>query len=170
VKRLLPLIVMFWLTPTLAAESTRTSSPHWNYMAYTGIKWHPYDKQAFTLAQQTHRPVFVLVYSDKCGWCEKYEKEVLETKRMRRQLETDFVPVFVNFDNQPVLAKQLKARVVPTSLILAPDGSKLLRFYGIGAANEISDTLQQVRSAWLQGKVPEVDDFGDKDTCCPIGP
>jgi len=139
-------------------------------MAYTRIKWLPYEKQAFTLAQQTRRPVFVLVYSDQCGWCEKYEKEVLETRRIRRQLETDFVPVIVNIGNQPDLAKELKARLVPTSLILAPDGSKLLRFYGVGGAAEISDTLQQVRTAWRQGKLPKVDDFGNKDTCCPIEP
>lgn len=146
------------------------ASPGWNYMTNTKLEWLPYGRPAFKRALDLNKPVFVLVYSDRCSWCEKYEKEVLETERIRMQLKRDFVPVAVDLETQRPLAKQLKAKLVPTTLVLAPDGTKLVRFYGVSSASEISETLDQVLSAWKQGKLPMVDDFGSEERCCPIEP
>ena len=144
------------------------ASRNWDYMAITATKWHAYNHKAFEVAKESGRPVFVLVYSDSCSWCERYEKEVLETEVIHQKLRKDFIPVAVNIKRQRALAIQLKASVVPTTLILAPDGAKLIRFHGLAPANEIADTLEQTLTAWRQGKLPVAEDFGSEEFCCPI--
>jgi len=153
----------------ISAEAN-DATPNWDYMANTAIHWYGYGKPAFELAKKSGHPVFVLVYSNRCSWCERYEKEVLETPQFRHQLKQDFIPVAVSIEKQRPLAKQLKANLVPTTLVLAPDGTKLIRFHGMSSAKEISETLEQVLAAWRQGKLPMVDDFGTGESCCPIEP
>jgi len=165
-RRTILILLAAFCIPVLANDAT----PNWDYMANTTTHWYGYGKPAFKLAKKLHRPVFVLVYSNRCGWCERYEKEVLETSTIRQQLERDFIPVAVNIDKQRPLAKQLKANLVPTTLVLAPDGSKLIRFHGLAPTKEISETLEQVFAGWRQGKLPMVEDFGTGESCCPIEP
>lgn len=162
-------IVMMLITSTVIAQ-TRTSSPHWKYMANTRINWQAYGEQAFALAKKRGRPLFVLIYADWCEWCEKYEIETLETDIIRKEIQSKFIPVAVDIDAQPELAKQLGATLVPASLILTPDAKKLIRFYGVASAADLSETLGQVLTAWRQGRLPAADDFGDVSTCCPTAP
>lgn len=57
--------------------------------------------------------------------------------------------------------------MVPTSLLLTPDGKKLLRFYGFVGPKDLVETLDQVLLLWRQGKLPKRD-FGDVESCCPL--
>lgn len=148
----------------------RTSSPHWKYMANTKIDWQPYGEQAFALAKKSDRPLYVFIYADWCQWCEKFEKETLETDLIRKEIRNKFIPVAVDIDVQPKLAKKLGATLVPTSLIVSPDAKKLIRFYGVTSAADLSDTLRQVLIAWREGRLPTTDFFGETSTCCPITP
>jgi len=86
---------------------------------------------------------------------------------VRDLLEKQFVPVAVDNDRQKALGRQLGARLVPTSLILAPDGKKLLRFYGVQPAADLADTLAKTLVLWRRGELPQPD-FGSADTCCPV--
>ncbi len=137
-------------------------------MANTKIDWQPYGEQAFALAKKSDRPLFVFVYADWCKWCEKYEKEALETDLIRKELKNKFIPVAVDIDVQPKLAKQLGATLVPTSLVVAPDAKKLIRFFGVTNAVDLSDTLSRVLTGWRKGELPTTDFFGETSSCCPI--
>jgi len=153
----------------LLASSTATAGGivDWNYHEHTKIAWRSYGTEAFDEARRTGRPLFVLVYSDQCHWCRKYELEALEQPQVRDLLEKQFVPVAVDNDRQKALGRQLGARLVPTSLILAPDGKKLLRFYGVQPAADLADTLAKTLVLWRRGELPQPD-FGSADTCCPV--
>jgi uncharacterized protein YyaL (SSP411 family) len=141
----------------------------WKYMTETKIAWRPYSRAAFDEAQQTARPLFVFVYADWCPWCRKYETETLETPDMRARLERDFIPVAVDYDERRNLSRELGVRLVPTTLLLTPDGKKLMRFFGVLSAAELAETLDKVLALWRQGELPALD-FGDIDTCCPVDP
>jgi len=139
----------------------------WEYMANTRISWRNYDADTLRLARQTGKPLFILIYADWCQWCQKYEQESLETDIVRQHLMDHYIPVAVDYDKQPEIARRLKARIVPTSLLLTPDGGKLLRFYGFIDAAGLADTLEQVLVQWRRGELPD-EDFGDPNTCCPL--
>jgi len=140
----------------------------WRYLAHTQIEWRSYGDAALAEAGKTGRPLFVLLFSDSCRWCRKYETEAIEPSVVRELINDRFVPVAVNVDREPGLARKLGARVVPTTLILSPGGVKLLRFHGVQPAADLADTLQQLLVLWRRGELPE-QDFGDIETCCPVG-
>jgi len=139
----------------------------WNYREHTQIAWRTYGSEAFAEASRTGRPLFVLVYSDLCHWCRKYELEALEQPPVRDLLEKKFIPVAVDNDQQRVLGQRLGAKLVPTTLILAPDGKKLLRFFGVQSAGDLADTLAKTLALWRRGELPQPD-FGSAETCCPV--
>lgn len=137
------------------------------YMKNTDIKWRSYGQDVFKEARRRKKPIYIFIYADWCKWCLKFEVETLETVAIRRRLNNNFVPVAVNYDKQKKLAKQLGTKMVPTSLLLTPDGKKLLRFYGFIGPKDLAETLDQVLVLWRQGKLPS-QDFGDVETCCPL--
>ena len=155
------IVVMLWALPGLDAMAGHV------YMQKTEILWRPYGKAVFDEAKRKNKPLYVFIHGDNCSWCTKFETETLETSQIRRRLRTEFIPVAVNFDKQKRLVKQLRTEFMPTSILLAPNGQKLLRFYGFIGPKALNETLTQVLMLWRQGKLPD-QDFGDPDTCCPV--
>lgn len=131
------------------------------------IGWRTYNDQVLHEARQTNKPVFIFVYAQWCQWCGKYEKETLENENIRKRLKTEFIPAVVDYDLDQGLALKLGTRLVPTSLIMTPDGKRIIRFYGMLTPKELDETLTQALLLWRQGKVP-ARDFGDERTCCPL--
>lgn len=154
------LLLAAW--PVRAGELTG-----WHYLEQTRIAWRPYGEAAFAEARRVGKPLFVLVFADWCEWCRKYEVETLETDAIRERLGRDYIPVAVDHTTQRSLAKQLGAKLVPTTLLLTPEGEKLLRFYGVQPAAALADTLDRANVLWKRGEIPQPD-FGDIETCCPL--
>jgi len=163
IRLLLIAILITGTSPAGSAEGIEG----WNYREHSKLAWRSYETVAFEEAKRTHKPVFVLIYSDRCHWCRKYEIETLEQPGIRDLLENQFVPVAVDNDRQKDLGRQLGAKLVPTTLILAPDGTKLLRFYGVQSTTDLADTLAKTLALWRRGELPQPD-FGSADTCCPV--
>jgi len=159
-----PFILVLVTSPVVTAgESTE-----WRYLDHTTIPWRPYGLPALAQAKNTGRPLFVLIFSDTCHWCRKYEIEAIEQLVVRRLIVERFIPVAVDFDREPAVGRELGAKLVPTTLILAPDGTKLLRFHGVQPAADLADTLEKTLALWRRGESPQPD-FGDFETCCPVG-
>ena len=156
------LVLMYGLldVPALAKKK-------WKYMVETSISWRAYGEAAFAEARRTNRPLFVLIFADWCEWCRKYEIEALETPQIRKRLDKDYIPVAVDQVKQPDLARRLGAKLVPTTLLLTPDGKKLSRFYGVTGSDDLADTLDRILALWRQGELP-YEEFGDAETCCPL--
>lgn len=149
--------------------STAGWAEKWNYRERTQIDWRGYGAGAFEEAGSSNRPVFVLVYADWCEWCKKYELETLERAPIRKRLGQEWVPVAVDYDESPALARRLGVKLVPTTLLLTPEAKKLQRFFGVIDAASLAENLDRVREMWRRGELPEAD-FGDERTCCPLPP
>lgn len=139
----------------------------WEYRTQSAIDWQDYDQRAFDQAARQGRPVFVLIYADWCAWCKKYELETLETEPIRRRLATTWLPIAVDQERRPGLARELGATLVPTTILATPGGKKILRFHGVLSAPELAQNLDRMRAAWLRGELPD-EEFGDERTCCPL--
>lgn len=140
---------------------------HWDYMKSSALKWSTYDESALQKARKLKRPVFVLIYLDTCHWCRKYETETLESNRILKRLRADYLPVAVNSALQPEVAKKLGAQMVPTTILLTPDGRKMTMFLGFVDARDLADILDANLYRWRKGEVFG-EDFGALEACCPI--
>jgi len=139
----------------------------WNYLSQSLIAWQPYGKAVFEQARRKQQPLFVLVYSDQCHWCRKYELQSIETDGVQRRLQQDYLPVAVDVLKQPVLAQKLGAIVVPTTLLLTPDGKRIAKFHGFVDERDLSAILDENLRGWRKGDI-KAKEFGNEATCCSL--
>ncbi len=155
------------LAATVPAGAGPRPPEGWDYLAVSRIPWRRFGDAALAEARRLNRPLFVLVFANWCHWCHKYETETLETDAIRALLSSRYVPVAVDYDRAPEAARRLGARLVPTSIVLAPDGRRLLRFYGVIGPRELAEVLNRTAERWARGEIPG-EEFGDERTCCPL--
>lgn len=96
-------------------------------------------------ARVRNRPAFVYFDAAWCSWCHRYQAETLDESSVRAVLARDFVPVVVDYDARPDLVERYRARGLPYTLILAPDGRVLNGFAGILSAPDLLDVLARTK-------------------------
>lgn len=147
--------------------SPLTHGAELDFLAQSLVDWQRYGKATFEQAGRKKQPLFVLVYSEQCHWCRKYDQESIEADLIQKRLQQDYLPVAVNFNKQPEVAKKLGVFVVPTTLLLTPDGKKLAKFHGFVGAKDLRDILDANLSRYRKGDF-KTREFGNESTCCPL--
>lgn len=70
------------------------------------IKWIESYDTAFKTAARTGQPVLVLITAPSwCGWCQKFEQQVLSDKKVQEMVSKNFVPLLVLDTNEKDLAR-----------------------------------------------------------------
>ncbi len=118
------------------------------------LDWQPFE-EALAEAEQQQKPVLVDVWAPWCGWCHKMKREVYPA--LAPQLTGRFVLTRLNRDDGETthryqghvltstrLAQELKARGVPTVVLLAPGGDYLLHVSGFVEADQLRPVLDYV--------------------------
>jgi len=84
-------------------------------------------KSAFAEAEQTNKPLMLVIVTDDCPWCKKLERSTLDTKDVKKEL-LDVVPVIVDskYDRDNFPAKYVAKRT-PTIFFIDPRQNK--KFY-----------------------------------------
>jgi thiol:disulfide interchange protein len=159
----LAVLVLVAMWPAHGADA----GAEWNYLAVSSLKWRVYDERTLDVARKLQRPLFVLIYLDTCHWCRKYETGTLETPRILKRLREDYLPVAIDSSKQPELARRLGAGVVPTTLLLTPEGKRLVKFQGAVEARDLADILDANLYRWRKGEITG-EEFGEPDACCPV--
>lgn len=122
------------------------------------LDWQPFEA-ALAEADATGRPVLVDVYAPWCGWCRKMKRDVYPSEGVRACLADGFVLTRLNRDDTRTrhryrgqrmdskrLAQALGATGVPTVVLLASDGQRLLRLPGFIDADALQPVLAYVAS------------------------
>ncbi|MFQ6136890.1 MAG: thioredoxin family protein [Candidatus Hydrothermarchaeales archaeon] len=86
------------------------------------------------------RPIFLYFRSKYCGWCRKFEAEVLTDERVIESINEDFVPVAIDVYEQGKITSDFKVRGTPTMVFLDTTEEEMKRITGY--VN--SDTFAQV--------------------------
>ncbi len=94
------------------------------------IKWREYTAQAFDEAQKENKPIFMIITAVWCHWCHVYEEKTLETKEVADYINGNYMPIFVDYDRRKDIASKYPAGGLPTTVILMPDGEKLVSVPG----------------------------------------
>ncbi len=131
-------VVILALTFVLPAQT-------WGYRHHQAkVRYQEYSQQAFDLARQQNRPIFLVLSASWCFWCKKYDEQTLNTDVVSSYLNENFVNIFVDLDRRPDLRHLFVKRAQPTSVIFTPDGKEFLSFSGTLKADDFMTGMRKV--------------------------
>jgi YHS domain-containing protein/thiol-disulfide isomerase/thioredoxin len=86
------------------------------------VHWHNDLESAKVVAKQTNRLVLVHFWTPSCGPCMALNQNVFNQPGVANAIETQFVPVKLNADENSATATWYGITRVPTDVIVTPDG------------------------------------------------
>ncbi len=107
------------------------------------VEWLHDPQEAFDQAEETGRPVLLVVGGKRCSWCRKLEKDTLAEAKVSELITGSFVPLHVNVEDQPELAEVLAVESYPTTFVLTADGGVVSTTAGYLPAVKYRKSLQQ---------------------------
>ncbi len=93
----------------------RKESIHWIEDYDTGIRQ----------AERQNKPVLLTFYKAGTRFCEDISQNTYVNPRVIKYVEENFVPIFIDVDKQPDIARRYHVDYYPTHYIKRPDGEKL---------------------------------------------
>jgi uncharacterized protein YyaL (SSP411 family) len=76
-------------------------SPYLLQHAHNPVNWYPWGEEAFRVAKEQNKPVFLSIGYATCHWCHVMERESFENEEIAEQLNRDYVPVKVDREQLP---------------------------------------------------------------------
>lgn len=136
-------------------------SPYLLQHAHNPVDWYPWGEEAFSLAQENNRPIFLSIGYATCHWCHVMEKESFESAEIATLMNDTFVNIKVDREELPAVdslymefAQSIMAGTAgwPLNVILTPN---LLPFFaatylppqdahGMMGLVELVDRIQEV--------------------------
>jgi len=115
----------------LTNRMSQSATPYLTRAARQPVSWQPWGREAFALAARLDRPILLYVGADDCRWCAVMDREVYGDPLLGALIDSLFVPVRVDRDERPNVARRYEAAVqwlaglrgYPITVFLAPDGS-----------------------------------------------
>ncbi|MBN2736003.1 MAG: thioredoxin domain-containing protein [Spirochaetales bacterium] len=78
-------------------------SPHLQQHAENPVHWHPWNEEAFELAEKEDKPVFLSIGYASCHWCHRMERESFSDEHIAQLLNSHFVSIKVDREERPDL-------------------------------------------------------------------
>lgn len=108
----------------------RQKSPYLLQHAHNPVDWHSWGQEAFDLAREWNRPIFLSIGYATCHWCHVMEKESFENEEIAVLLNETFVNIKVDREELPevdLLYMEFAQSMMsgsagwPLNLVLTPD-------------------------------------------------
>ena len=104
-------------------------SPYLRHAASQPVDWRPWSDEAFDLARQEDKPVFLSTGAVWCHWCHVMAKETFQDEEVARLMNELFVCVKLDRDERPDIDQRFQQAVAamgsgsgwPLSVFLTPD-------------------------------------------------
>jgi thioredoxin-related protein len=110
-----------------------------------GISFFASIESGLEEARATGKPIFVYLHSNSCGWCKKFEAETLTDLGVMSIVESSFVPVAIEVNEQKEAAGKFRAYGTPTMVFLDPSGDEIYRVRGFMVAKSFITELDKVK-------------------------
>lgn len=93
------------------------------------LDWsHDYE-QTRQKAQKSQKPIYILITSDDCRWCRKFEETTLQIESVKKRLYSEFEVVHISRDRHEV-PKQFETSPVPRHYFTNSSGEILYSSLG----------------------------------------
>jgi thioredoxin-related protein len=104
------------------------------------IDWNSDFVEAQAQAKKDHKPLLVLITSEQCRWCRKFEATTLQDSTIAGRINTDFASVHVTRDKS-IYPKNLTAKMVPMSYFLDDEGKVIYSIPGYWGVEDYNSVL-----------------------------
>lgn len=111
------------------------------------VPWRSDYNSARKEAAEKGVPLFLVIGTDNCFYCRKLEAGPFRDAAIVTQLNFNFVPLKVDANREPALAKALKVQVYPTMVLAAPDGKIHAFIEGYLESNRLEEQLKRAVTA-----------------------
>jgi uncharacterized protein YyaL (SSP411 family) len=137
------------------------ASPYLRQHADDPVEWYLWGEEAFAMARELDRPIFLSVGYSACHWCHVMQRESFQDPEIARALNERFVPVKVDRELRPDVDALYMDYVVattghggwPMSVFLSPSLAPLLGGtyfprHPSGSMPSFADVLDAIGSAY----------------------
>lgn len=104
------------------------------------IAWNDTFAEAQAKAKKESKPMMVLITSEQCRWCRKFEATTLSDEDIISKINTRFTAVHVTRDKS-IYPKTLTAKMVPMSYFLDGNGKVLYSIPGYWPVEDYQSVL-----------------------------
>ena len=139
------------------------TSPYLLKHATNPVDWYPWSEEAFSLARETNKPVFLSIGYLTCHWCNVMEEESFSDPQVAALINDVFIPVKVDREERPDIDQiYMKACHLlsqscgwPLTLFLSPDGKPFYAATYIPKENRFGrlgllELIPRVKELWSQ--------------------
>ena len=88
-------------TPKFTNALANETSPYLRQHAHNPVDWHPWGPEAFALAQQQQKPIFLSIGYATCYWCHVMERQVFESPDIAAVMNEYFINIKVDREERP---------------------------------------------------------------------
>jgi thioredoxin-related protein len=89
---------------------------------------HSYDK-ALELAKKENKKVYMLITSDNCRWCRKFENTTLQEEATIARLNSKYILLHVDRDRD-IFPEKFIRKGVPRHYVISENGNVIYTFLG----------------------------------------
>jgi thioredoxin-related protein len=111
------------------------------------IAWNDTYEQAQAKAKKESKPLLVLITSEQCRWCRKFEATTLQDEAIISKLNSKFVTVHVTRDKS-IYPKNLSAKMVPMNYFLDSNGKVIYSMPGYWPSEDYQSILDDALSKY----------------------
>lgn len=79
----------------------KEKSPYLLQHAYNPVNWYPWGEEAFKIAKDENKPVFLSIGYSTCHWCHVMEKESFEDNGIAEEMNKAFISIKVDREERP---------------------------------------------------------------------
>jgi hypothetical protein len=108
------------------------------------VAWQPWSLSAFALAQREHKLVLLDVGTAWCHWCHVMEQTTYADPRVRGLVARHYVALKADADAEPLLAARYERWGWPATIVLAADGSEIVKRRGYLSPGQLAGLLQAI--------------------------
>lgn len=116
------------------------------------IRWQVDPGRGWKTAGESGRPMLIYATMDGCIHCKRMEKSTFTDAKLQTQLNEQFVPIYLPYEQHEKLVSHWRIESFPTTLLVAPNGHVIARIKGFVAPDEL---LRQTQAAAKSNKPQE---------------
>jgi uncharacterized protein YyaL (SSP411 family) len=162
--------------PQFTNRLIHEKSPYLLQHAHNPVDWYPWGKEAFDLAKQFDKPIFLSIGYATCHWCHVMERESFANQEIATLMNEAFVNIKIDREELPQVdsiymefaqALMSSAGGWPLNLILTPDLKPFFAVTYLPPANRrglmgMKQFIQNIKQLWQSEERKQLVDQADK--------
>jgi len=114
---------------------------------FGSANWMNNYHDALEMAQDKNKRIYMLVVSDDCRWCKKFERTTLKDKKIMQKLQEQYVLLHLSRDRH-YIPKKFKTTPVPRHFFLTSKGKEVFPVVGYRDVETFNGFLDDVEKRY----------------------